>query len=320
VNERPTAQRLRRWRWRWPWPDSPVWVQRGCAEATLDQIAGCGVPDRSCESLEPELAVALNQAIASGGMRPKAFISGNGRSFIAKLSSRSDQRPVTNLEAVAMDLAGRAGINVARSELARAANRDVLLVERFDRTPDGARLMIVSAATMLGLDPYHGARYATYPELADRLRATSVDAGDACELFARIAFNIIIGNTDDHARNHAAIWDGLQLKLAPAFDIYPQPRSGGETQQAMDIGRDGFKAANLAGCVKRAFDYGLDQIEAFELIEHQIEIVTSQWSDAADQARLNAAERQAAFGGPILNPSIFYDWDDQRPRSNLRGS
>ncbi len=300
--------------------DSPVWEQRGGTEATLDQLQAAASLIEAGELLEPELAAALNQATASGGMRPKAFISGNGRSFIAKLSSRSDQRPVTNLEAVAMDLAGRAGINVARSELTRAANRDVLLVERFDRTPDGARLMIVSAATMLGLDPYLGARYATYPELADRLRATSVDAGDARELFARIAFNVIVGNTDDHARNHAAIWDGRQLKLAPAFDICPQPRSGGETQQAMDIGRDGFKAANLAGCVERAYDYGLDQVEACELIELQIETVTSQWNDAADRARLNAAERKAAIGGPILNPSIFYGWDEQRARSKRRGS
>jgi serine/threonine-protein kinase HipA len=38
-----------------------------------------------------------------------------------------------------MDLAGRAGINVDRSELTHAAGRDVLLVERFDRTPDGGR-------------------------------------------------------------------------------------------------------------------------------------------------------------------------------------
>jgi hypothetical protein len=69
---------------------------------------------------------------------------------------------VTNPEAVAMALAGRGGIDVARSELTRAAGGDVL-VERFDRTPEGPRLMIVSAATILGLDPYLGARYATTP-------------------------------------------------------------------------------------------------------------------------------------------------------------
>jgi serine/threonine-protein kinase HipA len=295
--------------------DSPVWEQRAETSATLDQLQAAAALVEAGESLDPALAAALSQATASGGMRPKALISENGTHFIAKLSSRSDRRPVTNLEAVAMDLAGRAGINVARSELTRAAGRDVLLVERFDRTPDGGRLMVVSAATILGLDPYLGARYATYPELADRLRATSIDAGDARELFARIVFNVIVGNTDDHARNHAAIWDGGQLRLAPAYDICPQPRSGGETQQAMGIGRDGFKAANLAGCVKRASEYGLDQREATELVERQIEVVTSQWDDAADRARLNAAERRSAFGGPILNPSIFYGWDELRPRS-----
>ncbi len=88
----------------------------------------------------------------------------------------------------------------------------------------------------------------------------------------------------------------------------------------MDIGRDGYKAANLAGCVKRASDYGLDQSEAFELVELQIEVVTSQWDGAADRARLNAAERLSAFGGPILNPSILYGWDELRPRSTRRGS
>ena len=169
--------------------DSPEWVQRGENHATLDQLQAATALMEAGESLDPELAAALNQATASGGMRPKALIGGNGRHFVAKLSSRSDQRPVTNLEAVAMDLAGWAGIDVARSELARASGRDVLLVERFDRTPGGERLMVVSAATILGLDPYLGARYATYPELADRLRATSVDAGDARELFARIIFN-----------------------------------------------------------------------------------------------------------------------------------
>ncbi len=154
---------------------------------------------------------------------------------------------------------------------------------------------------------------ATYHELADHLRATSVDVEDARELFARITFNIIVGNTDDHARNHAAIWDGRQVSLAPAFDICPQQRSGGETRQAMEIGRDGYKAANLAGCVERSSDSGLDAREAFALVERQIEVVNAEWHEAADRARLNAAERRAAWGGPILHESVLYGWDDARP-------
>ena len=294
--------------------DTPEWTPRGEAHATLDQLQSAAELIETGERIDPELAAALAQATASGGMRPKALISGRERHYIAKLSSRSDHRPVTNLEAVAMDLAGRVGIKVAPSTLARAAGRDILLVERFDRTAGGSRLMVVSAATILGLDPYLGARYATYHDLADFLRANSVNAGDVKELFARITFNVIVGNTDDHARNHAAIWDGHHLHLAPAFDICPQVRSGGETQQAMDIGRDGFKAANLAGCVARAADYGLDRREALELVDHQIQVVRDEWSAAADQARLNAAEQRAAWGGPILHESILYGWNEARPR------
>ena len=299
--------------------DAPDWSQRGESHATLHQLQTAATLVEDGEPLDPELAAALTQATASGGMRPKALVSGDGRFIVAKLSSRSDKRPVTNLEAVAMDLAGRAGISVANSELVHAAGRDVLLVERFDRNSDGSRLMIVSGATMLGLDPYLGARYASYHELADYLRANSVDPNDARELFARITFNIIVGNTDDHARNHAAIWDGSRVTLSPAFDICPQPRSGGETQQAMQIGRDGFKSANLAGCVDRSSDYGLDAREAFALVGRQLEVVNTEWSDAADRARLNAAERRAAWGGPILNQSILYGWDDARPRPRRHG-
>jgi serine/threonine-protein kinase HipA len=298
--------------------DTPDWTQRGESHATLDQLQTAAELLEAGAPLDPELTAAIAQATASGGMRPKALLSADGRHYIAKLSSRSDERPVTNLEAVAMDLARHVGLNVAHAELTQAAGRYVLLVERFDRTPDGCRRMIVSAATVLGLDPYLGARYASYHELADRLRAVSTNPDDARELFARITFNVIVGNTDDHARNHAAIWDGRQLTLAPAFDVCPQQRKGGETQQVMAIGRDGYKDANLAGCVERAHDYGLDTREAFELVERQLEVVHDEWAAAADRASLNAAERRAAWGGPILNESILYGWDDARSPAHRR--
>jgi len=294
--------------------DTPEWTQRDATHATLDQLQTAAEFVEAGAPLDPELTAALTLATASGGMRPKALIDGDSKFYVAKLASRSDERPVTNLEAVAMDLAHRVGLDVAHSELIQAAGRDILLVERFDRTADGCRRIDVSAATMLGLDPYLGARYASYHEVAARLRGASTDPDDARELFARITFNVIVGNTDDHARNHAAIWDGRQLTLAPAFDVCPQQRKGGETQQAMEIGRDGYKDANFAGCVKYAPDYALDCREAFALVERQIEVIHNEWADAADRARLKDADQRAAWGGPILNESILSSWDDARPR------
>ncbi len=91
---------------------------------------------------------------------------------------------------------------------------------------------MVSALTMLELTPDLG-HYATYYELADLIRARFARPKAALvELYSRIVFNVLIGNTDDHARNHAAFWDGDLLDLTPAFDLTPQPRSGGETARS----------------------------------------------------------------------------------------
>ena len=290
--------------------DGTAWTPRGAGDATLDQLQHACELIEAGEPIEPSLRAAIDQATASGGMRPKATIDDNGVSHIAKLSSRSDIRPVTNIEAFAMDLGQRVGLDVAPSRLITAAGRDVLLVERFDRSPRG-RLMVVSAATMLRIDPFLGARYATYHELADLLRASSSVSGDARELFSRIVFNVLIGNTDDHARNHAAIWDGHQLRLSPAFDLCPQQRSGGEAAQAMQIGRDGFRAANLAGCVAHAADYGVDRTDAADIVNRQLDAIHAHWNDAADQARLTKATSNALYGGAVLNESVFYGWQRQ---------
>jgi serine/threonine-protein kinase HipA len=98
-------------------------------------------------------------------------------------------------------------------------HKDVLLVERFDRELAGGgwqRKAMVSALTMLSLDEMM-ARYGSYEDLAELVRHRFVDAPATLrELFSRLVFNILCGNTDDHARNHAAFWDGRTLKLTSA--------------------------------------------------------------------------------------------------------
>lgn len=252
---------------------------------------------------------ALLHGSSVGGARPKALLNDGTRRLIAKFSSTTDPYPVVKAEAVAMNLARRAGLDVAATELVESVGRDVLLVERFDRTPAGGRRMMVSALTILGLDPMAG-RWATYHDLADVVRARFANpAATLRELFARITFNIIVGNTDDHARNHSAFWDGERLTLTPGYDICPQLRSGGVAAQAMEIGVDGYRWSNLAGCLSAAGTYLLDATQAREVIERQLAVVREGWRDAADECRLTAADRAHLWGRQILNPYALQDWD-----------
>jgi serine/threonine-protein kinase HipA len=112
-----------------------------------------------------------------GGARPKALPDHGARKLIAKLSSKTDPYPVVKAEAVAMELGRRVGLEVPHTEVTSCPGRDVLLVERFDRTAiTGQRRLAVWALTMLGLDEMMG-RYATYPALADLIRQRFAKAG-----------------------------------------------------------------------------------------------------------------------------------------------
>jgi serine/threonine-protein kinase HipA len=283
--------------------------QARTTDATLQELVTAAELLEAGHPLPPALGVALLHGTSVGGARPKVLISDGDRSLIAKLSSSTDVYPVVKTEAVAMELARRVGLDVPQTEVIEVLGRDALLVDRFDR-PDGGRhrRMVVSALTILKLDVMMG-RYATYYDLADAIRLRFTEPSQTLrELFSRIVFNICVSNTDDHARNHAAFWDGKDLTLTPAYDICPQPRSGGEATQAMAIRRDGYRFSQLAGCLPAATNtYLLSQTEAKGIIDYQVDTIRSQWSEAADAARLTAAERDRLWGRQILNPYALED-------------
>lgn len=275
--------------------------------ADLQQAAAAMLEGRV---LPKPVATAFLRGTSVGGARPKVLLEEPGRHWIAKLSATSDPYPVVKAEAVGMELARRVGLRVPATQVIRSLDRDVLLVERFDRPAgtSGQRLLLVSALTILGLDEMM-ARYATYPDLADAIRGTFTDPDATLrELFARIVFNVCIGNTDDHARNHAAFWNGRTLALTPAYDLCPQPRSGEEAAQAMAVGRDGQRASQLRVCLESAAEYHLDRAEAAAIIDGQLTVISEQWDDAAEAAQLTELDRQYLWGRQILNPFIRYGY------------
>lgn len=279
------------------------------SDAALEELVTAAELLEAGQPLPPALADALLRGTSIGGARPKVLLNDGDRRLIAKLSSRTDTYPVVKAEAVAMELARRVGLDVPDTQVIDVHGRDALLADRFDR-PDGGshRRMVVSALTILSLDVTMG-RYATYYDLADAIRYRFTEPKRTLrELFSRIVFNICVSNTDDHARNHAAFWDGEYLTLTPAYDICPQPRSGGEATQAMAIGRDGYRYSQLAGCIKSATDtYLLTTAEAKNIIDHQVSTIRSEWNEAADAARLTSTERQQLWGRQILNPYALQD-------------
>jgi serine/threonine-protein kinase HipA len=286
--------------------DADVYVSRNETTASLVDLMGAADLVGSGQLLPPALDLALLHGSSVGGARPKALITDKKRALIAKFSSSTDTYAVVKGEYAAMELAHRAGLDVANVELEQRMGRDVLLIQRFDRVSETKqRRALVSALTILELDELM-ARYASYADLAQIVRERFTDAPATLrELFGRITFNILTGNSDDHARNHAAFWDGEWLTLTPAYDICPQPRGGGETSQGMMIGRDGFRTSQLAGCVERSATYMLTEADARELIDHQVDVIRGAWKEVCDLAKMTDFDRSFFWGRQFLNPYAF---------------
>jgi len=277
------------------------YVPRSAGSASLDELVEAAQRVQDGVPLSPTLAEALLRGTSIGGARPKALLDDGGRRLIAKFSSTTDTFPVVQGELIAMRLAKLAGLDVANVELTESMGKHVLLVERFDRPPAGRRRLMVSALTILGLGE-NGGRYASYADLARIIRGrfTSPDA-TLRELFSRITFNILVSNTDDHARNQAAFWDGRELTLTPAYDICPYPRSG-EVEQVMAIGEDGWRYSQVAGCVARAATYHLGRDDAQAIVDEQQSVIETHWEEVCDEAQLTQAQREDLWGKQFLNP------------------
>lgn len=288
-------------------------------DATLEQLLHAADEVQRGNVVPAPLAAALAAGSSIGGARPKVTLVDGVRHLVAKFSALSDTSPVMRAEAAAMDLARRAGLEVAPTELVQVAGRDVLLVERFDRGRDGVRCGFVSALTMLQLDEMT-ARYASYVDLADTLRAHAVDRREALrELYGRLVLNVLVGNTDDHARNHAAfVVAGDRVRLTPAYDICPQPRAGGVATQAMAFvpddrtvgtetlaGTDSAKRSQLVACIAAADVFDLTRAEAADVVDAHVQVVVEQWHDAADAAMLTGAQRRSLWGRQVCNPFAF---------------
>lgn len=285
-----------------------AYVRRGGRATPLQDLLHAAEKVDQGTPLAPQLDQALFHGSSLGGARPKAIIDDGHHKLIAKFSSSSDTHDVVKAEFVAMRLAEHVGLDVAPVHLEHVAGKDVLLVERFDRVrvDDGVwkRKAMVSALTLFGLDEMM-ARYASYAELTEIIRHRFTRPRETLhELFGRLVFNILCGNTDDHARNHAAFWDGERLTLTPAYDICPQNRSGNEASQAMLIvGED--RMSKLSTCLDAAPSFQLDAASAEALIARQIRSLRAAWDEVTAEARLSPIERALLEQRIFLNPFIF---------------
>lgn len=213
-----------------------------------------------------------------GGARPKALLDIEGASWIAKFSEEGDDFCNPMVEHASMQLARRAGINACNTNLISFRTGHAVAVERFDRN-DGQRAHVISAKTALAAAGVQGG----YPEMAlllRRLGAADEISASGEEVFRRMVFNIMLDNTDDHEKNHAFYFDGVTLKLTPAYDVLPTGHALG--YQSLSVGDKGFESS-LENALSRISDFSLKPDRAVQVMA-DVAIVVEGWREyfAAD--------------------------------------
>ncbi len=280
------------------------YVARLAKNASLEELLQSAERVEKGVPLTQELDQALFHGSSIGGARPKALIEDKGIKYVAKFSSGSDLYSVIKAEFIAMRLAALAGLDVPLVKLVKVASKDVLLIERFDRESNDqgwSRKGMVSALTLFGLDEMM-ARYASYETFAEIIRHRFTEPKKTLkELFSRLVFNILCGNTDDHARNHAAFWNGRELTLTPAYDICPQGRSGNEASQAMRISGNN-NLSQLKSCLVAAHHFLISQDEAHGVFEFQEGVIEKHWDEVCQEAQLSEIDNKLLWRRQFLNP------------------
>ena len=256
--------------------------------------------ERDALSDEHELAQWLSQLVAPGsslgGARPKAsFLADDESLWIAKFPSTDDRYDQGAWEYLACDLARRAGIRTPESRLLRLGSRyRTFATKRFDREAGSRRLYASAMSLLCQADGVE----ASYLEIAEAIQLRGVAERieeELAQLYRRIAFSILIGNRDDHLRNHGFLRETTGWALCPAFDLNPNPY---KTHHALAI--DEADPTPSVDTLRSTREYYRLSQEAAQAIETEVRSAVRSWQEVATDLQIPRSEQHQL--GAIIDP------------------
>ena len=241
-----------------------------------------------------ELSLLFQAGSSPGGARPKALVKDKNGVYLAKFASAKDKLDVVSLEAAAMELARKAGIETADSRLLALGPKKCLLVKRFDINKAGGRNHMISMQSLLKAEGYY---YAGYRDLAKVIRHVSTQPGqDLQRLYRQMVFNVIIGNTDDHLKNFIMLHNDEGWRLSPAFDLVPNV--GFNREHILRIGYDNTPP-DLETLLQEAKHFGLKRRRQILKMIMEVHEAVSEWSTVF--AACNVPEKDTESIGKDIN-------------------
>ena len=273
-----------------PWGGGPAPGE----EFTLAELAEAAERAQHVDELDENLRALLAAGSSLGGARPKAATKIGEQPWIAKFQKRGDSFPECRVELATMRLASECGLDVPPLDFRCVLDRDIYLIERFDRIPHGnwlERRPFASGLTMLGAHESEVSSF-SYADLAGAIRQFGTEVRkDLHELFRRMLLNILVTNDDDHLRNHGFLFDGEGWRLSPLYDVVPKPQLGLERRLVLGVGPEG-RNATIENALAGAAVFDLSHDDAKAIAENMSRTVATRWEQLFTEAGISAADRK----------------------------
>ena len=243
------------------------------------------------------IAQLVQPGTSLGGARPKAnVVDADKTLYVAKFPSRKDDYDVGLWEHFGHLLCHKNRDKRCKTKmLATGEKYHTLLSQRFDRTQEGKRIHLASAMTLLGLsDGDNATTVHGYLDIVDFIIQSCTDVErNLQELYRRVAFNICIGNSDDHFRNHGFLLTAKGWILSPAYDMNPTLNE----YQSLLVSSTSNKA-ELSILLDACEDYMLNRKTAEKIISEVIGAVKG-WRELA--TRLGISKREMDMFAGVLD-------------------
>ena len=259
----------------------------------MEELAEAAERAQHVDELDENLRRLLTAGSALGGARPKAATDIGGQPWIAKFQARNDSFPECRVELATMRLAATCGLDVPALDFQRVLERDIYLIERFDRVSHDhwlERRPFASGLTMLGAHESEVSRY-SYADLAAVLRQHGTKVRrDLHELFRRMVFNSLVTNDDDHLRNHGFLFDGTGWRLSPLYDVVPKPQVELDRRLVLYVGPQG-RDATIPNALAGAAAFALSSAVSLAIVDDMRARVAAGWERQFEDAMVSTADR-----------------------------
>lgn len=247
---------------------------------------------------------AFEYGSSMGGARPKTIIQDADKAYLAKFNHPNDLINIIKVEHATMRMLNELPCRVANTQVLQTPAGDTLLVERFDLQKGKPCCHYLSASSLFSQNIVNSAVLRTtysYGHLAEFIMTYGAEPTDAHDLYYRMVFNVLMGNTDDHARNHALLYPFAHAhwRLSPAFDVLPINNSA---QHGIGIGNSG-RQGDIDNLLSQSLRFGLKPFKARKMIE-EVRQLTQQWQAYFSQHGVSTGdiERLKAI---VPNPHDF---------------